>query len=391
MQRSVWRRTNRMSNSQSSLACAAVLLFAAASTASAQVPVAGTVYNETTGQPTGGVALTLVRFVGGMSPMEEALSGADGSFAFDKPLPSSGGQPMLGMVWAEHDGVRYSTVVQRSASTTSLRVKVYSTDERNLPNPDAHVVIFEPGGSEMVVNESFIFNNVGTPPRAFRSPERGTVRFLLPPEAKGVVQVMTSGPAGVPVKGTAEPTGEENTYKVDSPIKPGENRVDITYLLPHASGDVFRGELLYDGVATRIAAPDGVVVEGEALRSLGQEPRTKATLYETPPVREYAVTVTGQGRLAPERAAGGGGGEGGGEGGGGGGGTLRVAAAPIETELMWILALTGCIFAVGFYYLFTSRAQAQVSAPQTSTGPGPTQAAGSAARSRKRSAASRRK
>ncbi len=381
-----------MANPQSTLAraalsCAVVLLLAAGSTASAQVPVAGTVYNETTGQPTGGVALTLVRFVGGMSPMEEALSGADGSFAFDKPLPSSGGQPMLGMVWAEHDGVRYSTVVQRTASTTSLRVKVYSTDEQNLPNPDAHVVILEPGGSEMVVNESFIFNNIGTPPRAFRNPERGTVRFLLPSEAKGIVQVMTSGPAGVPVKGTAEPTGEGNTYKVDSPIKPGENRVDITYLMPHASGDVFRGELLYDGVATRIAAPDSVVVEGEALSSLGQEPRTKAMLYETPPVREYAVTVTGQGRLAPERAAGGGRGDGG----GGGGGTLRVAAAPIETELMWILALTGCIFAVGFYYLFTSRAQAQVSAAQALAGPGPTQAAGSSARSRKRSASSRRK
>ena len=369
-----------MSNSQPTLAFVAVLLFALTLPASAQVPVAGTVYDETTGQPTGGVALTLVRFVGGMSPMEEALSGPDGKFAFDKPLPSSGGQPMLGMVWAEHDGVRYSTVVRRGGSTTSLRVKVYSVEEQDLPNPDAHVVIFEPGGSELVVNESFIFNNTNTPPRTFRNPERGTVRFLLPPEAKGIVQVTTSGPAGVQVKGTAQPTGEENTYKVDHSIKPGENRVDITYLLPHASGDVFRGTLLYDGVATRIAAPAGVTVEGEGLSSLGQEPRTKATLYETPPVREYAVTVSGQGRLAPESAGGGGGGEGG----GGGGGTLHVAAAPIETELMWILALTGCIFATGFYFLLTSRAE-----PQVSTGPA--RATATSAQSRKRSASSRRK
>ena len=368
-----------MSNSRWTLACTAVLLLTLGSAAMAQVSVAGTVYNETTGQPTAGVALTLVRFVGGMSPMEEALSGPDGSFAFEKPLPSSGAQPMLGMVWAEYDGVRYSTVVPREASTTSLRVKVYSVDERNLPNPDIHVVFFEPGASEMVVNESFMFSNTSQPLRTFRNSERGTVRFLLPPEAKGVVQVMTSGPANVPVKGTAEATGEENTYKVDYAIKPGDNRVDVTYLVPHSDGDSFRGRLLYDGLATKIAAPVGVVVEGEDLSSMGQEPRTQASLYETPPRREYVVTVSGQGRLSPAAPAGGGG--------GGGGGTVRVSAAPIEEELIWILALTGCIFVVGFYYLLTSQARPQPSTGQVGSG----QAAAGSRRAGKRSGARRKR
>ena len=368
--------TQYMSNSRSTLTCVVVLLVGAGSIAPAQVSVAGTVYNETTGQPSGGVALTLVRFVGGMSPMEEGLSGPDGTFAFDKTLPSSGGQPMLGMVWAEYDGVRYSTLVPRSAATTSLRVKVYSVDEQNLPNPDAHVLILEPGGSEMVVNETYLFNNAATPPRAFRNPERGTVRFLFPPEAKGVVQVTTSGPAGVRIRGTAQPTGEENTYKVDFPIKPGENRVDATYLVPYTSGDLFRGELLYGGVATRIAAPEGVTVEGAELAFVGVEPRTKAKLYETPPVREYALSITGQGRLAPETAD---------SGGGGGGGGVRVAPAPIETELMWILALTSCIFAVGFFYLLTSRTETQVATAM------PAKAATRPSQPRSRSAPSRRK
>ncbi len=370
-----------MSNFQSTLACSVVLLLAAVSAAMAQVSVAGAVYNETTSQPTAGVALTLVRFVGGMSPMEEALSGPDGSFAFEKSLPSSGAQPMLGMVWAEYDGVRYSTVVRRGTSTSNLRVEVYSVDERDLPDPDAHVVILEPGGSEMVVNESFIFDNIGNPPRTFRNPERGTVRFLLPLAAKGVVQVTTSGPAGVPVKGTAEPTGEENTYKVDYPIKPGNNRVDVTYLVPHSDGDSFRGRLLYDGLTTKIAAPTGVVVEGEGLSSMGEEPRTKALLYETPPRREYVVTVSGQGRLSPAAPAGGG------SGAGGGGGTVRVSAAPIAEELIWILALTGCIFAVGFCYLLTSQARPQPSTGQVGSG----KAAAGSPRTGKRSGARRKR
>ena len=356
---------------------AGVLMALVAIPVAAQVSVAGRVHNETTGKPASRVALTLVRFVGGMSPVEETLSGPDGRFAFEKTIPSSGAQPMLGMVRAEYDGVPYSALVRRGSPTTNLQVTVYSVEERDLPDPDDHIVFFEPGGSEMVVNESFGFLNSGQPPRAFRNPDRGTVRFWLPEAAKGVVQVMTSGPLGVRVKGTAEPTGEENVYKVDYAIKPGENRVDVTYLVPHADGDTFRGALLYDGLATNVVAPEGVSVEGDSLSFLRVEPRTQASLYRTQPLREYVVTVTGQGRLSGPAA----------EGGGGGGGSMRVAAAPIAEELIWILSLTGCIFAVGFCYLYTSREE-----PQLSSGAG-AQAAGVTPRSVKgsKSSSSRRK
>jgi len=327
----------------------ALLLFAAA--APAQVLVKGKVVNGTDGKPASGVMLTLLTFVGGMAPVEEAVSAADGTFAFKKTLSTSSGQPMLGMVRAEYEGVPYSTLI-RAAAAENLQVDVYTVDE-NAPAPDNHIVILEPGESQLVVNETFMFINNTPPPRAFRNAERGTLRFYIPPAAKDGIQVQTMGPQGMPLKSVAEPAGDENVYKIDFAIKPGENRVDVTYMLPHSDGAGFTGRVLYDDLPTRIAAPRGVTLEGDDLTSLGTEPNTQATLFNGPATRDYKIAaIRGSGQLRPPDQ--GASGEGA-DGAGGGAGGVRVAPAPIAKEVYWLLALTAGILAAGFVYLFSAR------------------------------------
>lgn len=334
---------------------AALLLFAA--TASAQVLVKGKVVNGTNGKPASGVMLTLMTFVGGMAPVEEAVSAADGTFAFEKTLSAGSGQPMLGMVRAEYEGVPYSTLI-RSGSAENLQVDVYTVDE-NAPTPDNHIVILEPGGSQLVVNETFMFINNSAPARAFRNADRGTLRFYIPAAAKDLIQVQTLGPQSMPLKSVAEPAGEENIYKIDFAIKPGENRVDITYMLPHSDGGGFTGRVLYDNLATRIAAPQGVTLEGDDLTSLGTEPNTQAALFNAPATRNYEIAaIRGSGQLRPPEQ---GASEQGVDGGGGGGG-VHAAPAPIAEEVYWLLALTGGILVVGFVYLFSSRSVIAVAA-----------------------------
>ncbi len=312
----------------------------------AQMVVKGTVYNETTGQPQAGVSLSLVSFEGGMKPLEDVFSGPDGSFVFVKTLPGSSRQPMLGMVRAEYEGIPYSTLIRAGQDAGTLRVAVYALEEKQLPTPSAHVVIFEPGAGEMVVNESFMFTNETDPPRAYRNPERGTLRFYLPPEAKGVVQVSMSGAMGMPLRSSATKTAQDNVYMVDAPIKPGENRIDISYLVPHASGDSFTGRLLYKGVTSRLAVPAAVTLDGEGLESMGREPRTQAWLFQTSAVESYTVTISGEGSMRPPESASTTGEERGG---------MRVAAAPLAQELYWLLGLIGAVLAVGFAYLYTAK------------------------------------
>lgn len=351
-----------LSRSPACVLCVLALMSTAAA-GFAQVAVKGTVVNRTTGQPAAGVALTLITFVGGMSPVEEVYSSADGAFAFQKELSRSTEQPMLGMVRAEYQGVPYSSLI-RAGSAGDLTVEVYSVEEEDLPAPDRHVVIFGPEESELVVNELFFFRNESDPPLAFRNPDRGTLRFYLPPQAGGEVSVQATGPAGMPLRSTAEPASSENTYKIDFPLKPGDNRIDLAYTVPHADGDGFAGKVLYDGLKTAVVAPKGVTLEGEELQQLSMpvEEHGQMSLFDAGDAREYRVeAIRGIGQLPPPdpRASGG----------GGGSPPVQVAPAPIAEELIWLLALTAGILAVGFVYLYTAKLVIAPALPEKDSAP----------------------
>ena len=62
------------------------------------------------------------------------------------------------------------------------------------------------------------------------------------------MQVRTAGPQRMPLRSVATPTSEENIYKVDFALKPGENSIDMTYLVPYTEGAEFHGRVLYDGL-----------------------------------------------------------------------------------------------------------------------------------------------
>jgi hypothetical protein len=343
----------------------AVTVLALGQAGQAQTPIGGIVTNETTGQPQPRVLLTLIGFAGGMSPVEEVRSGPDGRFVFQKSLPAvPANQPMQGMLRAEFEGASYSELIRAGTPLNELRVAVYSVSSENIPAPVNRVMIFEPGPGEMIVTETFLYNNTSQPPRTFRDAERGTLRFYLPPAARGVVQVSLMGPAGMPLQSSADRTSEADVFKVDFPLKPGENRIDLTYVTPYEESAALETRVLYPGLGTRIAAPPGVTITSESLTEMGVEPRTQATLFEAPPDAPLQLAISGQGRLGPPPGA-----EAESAGGGGGGGGLRVAPAPIEKELIWVLALSCGILGVGFYHLLTSSKTAVASAGETAGNP----------------------
>ena len=315
--------------------------------------------NAHTGQPAAGVMLTLSTFQGGMRPIDETVSGGDGRFEFAKELPAvPAGQPFLGAVRAEFEAVGYTELVRRDTNLEAVGIVVYSADGRNLPKPDGRIVIFEPGESEIVVNESYRFFNASNPPVTYSS-EQGTLRFFLPPEAKGIVRVSGEGPAGMPLPSTGLPAGEENIYKVDFPLKPGENRLDVTYLLPRVEGAPVEIHSLYRGVPTRVAVPEGAALAGEGLQAFGQEPGRRATIYDLPDSAKTSLSLTGTGSLRKAAADA--------ADGSGGGGEISIQPAPVAGELPWIVALTVLILGIGFVHLLTSGGAAARPAKRAAT------------------------
>jgi len=334
-----------MTSRAGSLKCCLLFATLLGCLGSADAAVKGTVRNATTGQPAVGVMLTLSTFQGGMTPVEEVTSGTDGTFEFTKDLPEvPPQQPFMGAIRAEFEAVGYTELLRRDMNLEDLGLVVYSASSRNLPKPDGRIVIFEPGPAEMVVNESYQFFNASNPPVTYSS-EAGTLRFYLPPEAKGIVQVSGTGPAGMPLQNTGMPSGEENIYKVDFPLKPGENRVDVTYLIPREEDVPLEIHSIYRGVPTRVAAPTGVTISGEGVASVGQEPTTQAVIYDLPDVESVSLTVVGEGGLRRSSPA---------PAGGSGGGDISVQPAPVANEFYWIVGLTVLILGIGFYHLLTS-------------------------------------
>ena len=308
--------------------------------------IQGRVYNGTTENFVPRVPVTLIEIGGarGMAPVDEVYTSSDGSFAFDRELGGTSGRAVHGMLRAEFEGVSYSQIIAPGAPTDDVRVTVYSVTEGEELKPRVHGLLLEPEDGEMVVNEFFSFVNETQPPRTFRDPDRGSLRFYLPAEARSSLQVTTRGPAGMPLRGAASDTDEQDIYAVDFPLKPGENSIQLIYRVPHTDGGSYRGRVLYDGLATTVVVPPGVSVEGEGLIPRPPEPQTQAPAFGIPATREFEISISGQGRMrrsgpagAPDSPE------------------VEVAPAPVAQELTWVLTITGAILAIGFFRLFGSK------------------------------------
>lgn len=320
-------------------ACAVSLAFGMSLAAQVQ----GTVVNGTTGGPAAGTTLTLSSFLGGMRPVEETVSGPDGRFEFSKklpPVPSQ--QPFAGAIRAEFDGIGYTEILRAESLGADVRITVYAASAADLPAPSVRVMILEPDAGQLRVHDGYQFVNSSSPPVTYSS-EAGTLLFHLPPAAGGQVDVSGMGPARMPLQSTALPAGEPGLYRVDFPLKPGENRIDVSYTVPYESGTEFPVRSAYPGSMTRVGAPEGVEVSGPDITSLGQEPTTKASIYVLPDTPEVLLTVTGSGQMASPSAT--------------GQSEIHIAAAPIASELPWLAALSVLILGLGFFHLLNTSLQ----------------------------------
>ena len=324
--------------------CAVMAAACLAAAAPLAAQVRGRVTNGTDGGPAGGVALTLSSFLGGMTPLEEAVSGADGRFAFTKDLPAvSANQPFAGAIRAEFEGIGYTEVLESASLGREVSITVYSVSETNLPQPSNRVVILEPSGGELRVHDGYQFLNDSSPPVTYSS-EEGTLRFYLPEAAGGQVEVSGRGPAGMPLPSTALPAAEPDLYTVDFPLKPGENAINLSYTVPYTDGMQFTVRSAYPGSMTRVGAPEGVEVAGPEVASAGQEPTTRASIYVLPDVPEVALTISGLGQLRTSSSAA-----------SSGQADISIEPAPVASELAWILVLAVLIFGIGFFHLLGSK------------------------------------
>ena len=314
----------------------ALLLLGAAAAFGA---VDGTVINKTVNKPQAGATVTLYKLGGaGMEAVESVKSGESGKFVIDKEAQG----PHL--IQTAFDGVVYNHMLPPAQPRIGLSLEVFNA----VKTPGAakikqHMILVEPLGTELQVRESYVYENSGT--TTWNDPYGGTLRFYIPQETRGNVEVMATAPQGMPIRRPADKAKEAGVLKVDFPIKPGESRIDVNYKLPFTSPGTFAGKLLQVADQTMLAVPRGVEVKAEGMEEAGKEPRTQASVFRIT-AKAFKLEMTGTGELQPAtRAAEGGGGEENGP-------SISQIDAKIYDRKYWVLGLTLCVLLLGFVLMY---------------------------------------
>jgi len=325
----------------------------------------GTVRNGTTGQAAAGVDVILIQLQGGMQPVGNTKTDAQGHFEFTHA--QIGASPML--VRAVYRGVNYHEPVPPGKSIADIQV-FEPTDKAGTFAIAARAVILQPNASDLLVGEEYSIENKTQPPVAYFH-QNGSFVFALPDGAE-LSQVSAAGASGMPVvQGTIDKG--KGLEAIDFPFRPGESNVRVSYKVPYAGNETkLRISSPYPVTRLAVFAPPGVTVTGEGFSPAGQEQGFNAYMREavaanTPLIVKVSGTAPMQSSSQGGGAAGGGGRPSSAAGNGGaqdpsvnsraeaGGDAATATATTIPARLdslKWILVGGfAAIFALGFVYL----------------------------------------
>ncbi|HVB85040.1 MAG TPA: carboxypeptidase-like regulatory domain-containing protein [Candidatus Dormibacteraeota bacterium] len=269
-----------------SLASALLCFFASAAFAGT---VSGTITNGTTGKVASGVQVILIQLMGGMKPVANTKSDAQGHYQFDNPLLGQG--PML--LRAVYRGVLYHEPV--TPGTTNVNIDVFEpTSKANAIDVTAHAIIVQPSGPNLNVDEEYNIDNNTKPPLAFYR-SGGTFKFTLPAGAQ--ISQVTAGIAAAGMPPVIQSTTDvgNNEKAIDYAFRPGSSRVGITYTVPYPSNQT---QLNFSSPYTigrlAIFAPPTVQVAGGDFAPAGSEQGFNAYLRQSvAPNTPVEVAISG--------------------------------------------------------------------------------------------------
>ncbi|HUQ50560.1 MAG TPA: hypothetical protein VM056_07610, partial [Terriglobales bacterium] len=184
----------------------------------------GTVTNQTTGKPSAGDDVVLLKLVQSMEEVGRAKTDSQGRFTLrlaDESAPH--------LVRVNHRNVNYFRAAP--PGTTSVEVNVFDAAE-NVEGIKQTVDIMriEADATNLRVVQLFALTNESKPPRTLMSMK--SFEMVLPEGAK-LEQSLAAGPGGMPVTTAPVPTGEKDRYAFLFPIRPGETRFQVAYSLPY--------------------------------------------------------------------------------------------------------------------------------------------------------------
>ena len=187
--------------------------------------LSGTVKNSTSGKPSAGDEIVLLKLGQGMEEAGHTKADAKGKFSFTIDDAQS---PHL--VRAIHQGVAYHRMAP--PGTTSVEVEVYDVAQKLSDLAVvADIMRVQAEKGELEVVRMFAVQNSSKPPRTQMNEHN--LEFYLPEGAQVVgASAMTSG--GQPVNSAPVPEDDKKTrYSFLFPLRPGLTQFQVAYTLPY--------------------------------------------------------------------------------------------------------------------------------------------------------------
>jgi hypothetical protein len=244
--------------------CVVLMLALVAGASARAAELHGAVKNGTTGKAAPGIEVILIQLQGGMQPVANSKTDAQGQFSFENP--SLGAQPML--VRAVYKGINFHQPVPPGKSDVEVNIYEPSKDPKII-SVTSRIVFFQPNGANLTVGEEYSIQNHSQPPQAyFRSD--GNFEFVIPEDAH-LQQVAASGPTGMPVMQAPMDKGK-GKYAIAYALRPGQNTMRYSYEVPYpGNAATVKLATIYPAARLLVVASPTVQISGDGLESGGQE------------------------------------------------------------------------------------------------------------------------
>jgi hypothetical protein len=325
------------------------------SLASAQT-LTGTVKNATTGKPSAGDDVVLLKLGQGMEEAGRTKTDAGGRFSFKLDDAQS---PHL--VRAIHQDVTYHRMAP--PGTTSVEIEVYDA-AKNVEGVSvvADIMRVQVDQGQLLIVREFGVQNSSKPPRTQMN-ERN-LEFNVPSGAQIIpdsASATTEG--GNPLKSAPVPEGEKNRYSFIFPLRPGLTRFEVAYQMPYSGSANIDPKSLYPLEHFVVMTPKAMqftaasAAVGFKLINYPQEPDAAVQVASnTAPGENLAFKVSGEGTLQEAQGSGA---QGSGEGQnsqasnrpGGGLGPPIDAPDPLQKYRWWILGGFAALLTIGGVYV----------------------------------------
>jgi 5-hydroxyisourate hydrolase-like protein (transthyretin family) len=264
-----------------------------AAAAFAAAPITGVVTNKTTGKPSAGDEVTLLRLAQGMQESSHTKTDSRGRFTLD--VPEDG----MHVIRVTHDKATYFHAMTPGSNTADIDVYDTAPTLDGVTNAVLEYHLEAVNGELHAVEVMQVLNK-STPPRTQFGPDG--FQFFLPTDAV-ITRTGAITDQGMPIQTPAVPVGDPGHYKFLFPIRPGETQFGIIFTRPYSGSLKFTPKIAAPVTTFAVLVPKSMkITPGPSsplqLSSDSSNPSTDTYVAQNvSPSQPLDFTVSGLGEL----------------------------------------------------------------------------------------------